>query len=86
MKISVSLSNEDVAYLDTYARTVGHGSRSSAVAAAVRSLRASELEEAYAQAFAEWRDCGEQAAWEDVTGDGLITQPPTGLDVLTVDS
>ena len=71
MKMSVSLGVDDVAFLDAYAAAYTGGSRSAAVAAAVRALRESELSDAYAQAFAEWNASGEADAWNPVAGDGL---------------
>ncbi len=71
MKISVSLDSEDVAFLDSYAFKHDKGSRSAAVAAAIRALRDEELEDAYSEAFIEWRDSGEQRVWESVVADGL---------------
>ena len=67
----MSLDSEDVAFLDLYAAQHEKGSRSAAVAAAIRALRDEELEDAYAVAFIEWRDSGEQRVWESVVGDGL---------------
>jgi Arc/MetJ-type ribon-helix-helix transcriptional regulator len=70
MKVSVSLSAEDVAFLDGYADRRAMGSRSAAVQRAVALLRASELGPAYAEAWREWeRD--EAGAWEPVVADGL---------------
>lgn len=71
MKLSVSLSKDDVATLDDYARTAGLASRSAAVAQAVRRLRHEGLQQAYAEAFAEWDASGERAWWEAATADGL---------------
>ncbi|WP_092860719.1 ribbon-helix-helix domain-containing protein [Quadrisphaera sp. DSM 44207] len=71
MKLSVSLSEEDVAILDEYARTAGLPSRSAALQQAVRRLRHVDLEQDYAAAFAEWSASGERAAWEAAAGDGL---------------
>lgn len=71
MKLSVSLSEEDIAVLDEYVRTFGLRSRSAAVQHAIRLLRHPDLEQDYAAAWAEWESSGEQAAWESVTGDGL---------------
>ena len=39
---------------------------------AVRLLRASQIEDDYAEAFQEWIDSGEANVWETVVGDGLI--------------
>lgn len=73
MKISVSLRDEDVGFLDDYAQTHGIPSRSATVRRAVRLLRASQLEDDYTEAFQEWIDSGEAEVWETVVGDGLIT-------------
>ena len=43
MKVSVSLPDEDVDFLDAYASSQGFASRSAVVHKAVRLLRASEL-------------------------------------------
>jgi Arc/MetJ-type ribon-helix-helix transcriptional regulator len=69
MKVSVSLPDSDVEFLDTYARDQGYGSRSAVLHEAVRLLRAAELGDAYADAWREWSDSGEADLWESVTGD-----------------
>ncbi len=71
MKISVSIPGEDVEYLDEYARKRGLGSRSAAVHKAVRLLRAAELGAEYEGAWEEWSASDDEAAWEQVVGDGL---------------
>lgn len=53
MKVSVSLPDEDVAFLDAYARSRGE-SRSAALHRAVRLLRERGLGPAYVAAWAEW--------------------------------
>ncbi len=73
MKISVSLPDEDVEFLDDYAKSLGIGSRSAVVRRAVRLLRASGLGPAYAKAWEEWKASGEAEAWDSVAGDGLET-------------
>lgn len=75
MKLSVSLSDEDVALLDDYARTVGLRSRSAALQHAVRLLRHAELSRDYAAAWEEWESSGERVAWESTVGDGLTDAP-----------
>jgi Arc/MetJ-type ribon-helix-helix transcriptional regulator len=69
MKVSVSLPDSDVEFLDTYARDQGYGSRSAVLHEAVRLLRAAELGDSYADAWREWSDSGEADLWESVTGD-----------------
>lgn len=71
MKVSVSLPDDDVEYLDAYARERGLESRSAAVHKAVRLLRASELGAAYEQAWADWEAGGEAELWNNVAPDGL---------------
>lgn len=71
MKVSVSLPEEDVAFLDSYAQSQGIESRSAVVHRAVALLRASELGDAYEDAFTSWSDDEETSAWEPVTADGL---------------
>ena len=72
MKVSVSIPDEDVEFLDAYARDHRIASRSAALHRAIRLLRASELSEDYASAFAEWADSDDEAAWEAVAADGLF--------------
>jgi len=71
MKISVSLPEEDVEFLDKYAESEGYGSRSAVVHTAVRMLRSSKLGGAYADAWSEWADSGESEVWDSAVGDGL---------------
>ncbi len=71
MKLSVSLPDDDVRFVDDYARSQGIASRSAVVQRALRLLRASELGPAYEAAWTEWADAGEGAVWDDATADGL---------------
>lgn len=71
MKVSVSLPDDDVEYLDTYARVQGMGSRSAVVHKAVRLLRASELGAAYEAAWAEWEASDDVELWDGASADGL---------------
>jgi Arc/MetJ-type ribon-helix-helix transcriptional regulator len=71
MKLSVSLPDEDVEFLDAYARSAGVGSRSAVVHKAVRLLRASELGASYEAAWREWDAAGAATDWDAVVGDGL---------------
>jgi len=71
MKVSVSLPDDDVDYLDAYARDRGLASRSAAVHKAVRLLRASELGAAYEQAWADWDASEDADLWNNVAADGL---------------
>jgi Arc/MetJ-type ribon-helix-helix transcriptional regulator len=71
MKISVSLPDEDIEFLDEYARSLGVGSRSAVIQRAVRLLRATELGPAYAEAWEEWQTSGEAEIWESTVADGI---------------
>jgi Arc/MetJ-type ribon-helix-helix transcriptional regulator len=71
MKISVSLPDADVEFLDEYASAHAHPSRSAAVHEAIRVLRLGELGEAYGEAWAEWEASGESEIWDAVVGDGV---------------
>jgi Arc/MetJ-type ribon-helix-helix transcriptional regulator len=71
MKVSVSLPDDDVEFLDSYALAQGIDSRSAAVHKAVGLLRASQLEHAYEEAWAAWSADGDAGAWEAAAGDGL---------------
>ncbi|PZQ88408.1 MAG: antitoxin [Leifsonia xyli] len=67
MKVSVSIPDDDLAYLDTQTLSGRYPSRSAALQDAIRMLRESELADAYVEAFAEWADDG----WESAAADGL---------------
>jgi Arc/MetJ-type ribon-helix-helix transcriptional regulator len=72
MKISVSLPDEDVEFLDSYARSQGYESRSAVVHSAVRMLRSSKLGDAYAEAWLEWEESGDADLWDIATSDGVV--------------
>jgi len=73
MKLSVSLPEEDVAFLDAYAESQGIESRSAVLHKAVRALRATELGAAYEDAWDEWA-AAEAEAWEATIADGISTR------------
>ena len=70
MKISMSLPNEDLTFLDAYVEEKGLPSRSAALHKAIRLLRASGLGSAYEAAWSEWRE-GEESTWDVTSSDGL---------------
>lgn len=72
MKISVSLPEEDVEFLDEYAKTRGIPSRSAAITRAIRSLRMLELSQDYVDAWQEWAEDSEQA-WSAAATDGITS-------------
>ncbi len=71
MKVSVSLPDEDIEFLDEYAASQGIGSRSAAVHKAVRLLRSSELGPAYEDAWADWSASADSDLWDSALDDGL---------------
>jgi Arc/MetJ-type ribon-helix-helix transcriptional regulator len=71
MKVSVSLPEEDVEFLDAYATSQGFGSRSAVIHKAVLLLRASGLGSAYEGAWEEWAASGDEEDWGITVGDGL---------------
>ncbi len=73
MKVSVSLPEDDVEFLDTYANAQGLGSRSAAVHKAVGLLRTAQLAAAYEDAWESWAASGDAEAWQAATADGLAT-------------
>ena len=71
MKVSVSLAEGDVQFLDEYSRKSGLESRSAVLQKAVRLLRTAELGQAYAAAWEDWFEGDEETAWEAASGDGI---------------
>jgi Arc/MetJ-type ribon-helix-helix transcriptional regulator len=71
VKLSVSVSEDDVALLDEYARTSGLRSRSAVIQRAIHLLRHADLESDYAAAWEDWESSGERAAWEVTVDDGF---------------
>lgn len=71
MKLSVSLIDEDIAFIDEYARTHAAASRSAVLHEAVELLRASQLGDAYAAAWDEWSADDDAQLWNTAIGDGL---------------
>jgi Arc/MetJ-type ribon-helix-helix transcriptional regulator len=74
VKLSVSIADEDVDFIDRYADQHGVATRSGVVQRALSLLRSVELREEYAAAWDEW--AGEEAdVWETVVADGLDDAP-----------
>lgn len=70
MKLSISLPEEEVGFVDAYARSQGIKSRSGVIQTALRMLRTSELADDYASAWAEW-DEEDDRTWDRASPDGL---------------
>jgi Arc/MetJ-type ribon-helix-helix transcriptional regulator len=71
MKVSVSLPEDDVEFLDSYAQNQGAQSRSAVLHKAVGLLRAAQLADAYEEAWDSWASSDDAMAWETVAADGL---------------
>lgn len=71
MKVSVSLPEDDVRFLDEYAGSRGLESRSAALLRAVRLLRSAELGAAYEAAWEGWAATEDASLWDGTTADGF---------------
>ena len=71
MKVSVSLPDKDLEFLDRYTKQQGLDSRSAALQKAVRLLRTAELAAEYAAAWEAFDQGGDAALWETTVGDGI---------------
>ena len=71
MKLSISLPDEDVEFLDVFADRAGMHSRSAVVQQAIGMLKAADLADDYERAFDEWHDTGEGAVWDTALGDEI---------------
>jgi antitoxin MazE9 len=74
MKISVSLPQEDVAFVDGYAARTEAESRSAVIHDAIELLRRAQLEQEYAEAFAEWDGSEDAEFWDQFSADGLTDE------------
>lgn len=70
MKISVSLPESDVEFLDGVSAELGLAGRSAAVQRAIRALQEARLESAYAEAMGEW-ESDDGSAWDAASSDGI---------------
>jgi hypothetical protein len=70
VKLSVSISDDDVDFIDRYADEHGVDTRSGVVQRALSLLRVVELGDAYEAAWDEWEADG-GAAWDVAAADGL---------------
>jgi antitoxin MazE9 len=71
VKLSVSLSDADLAFLDEYARAHGIPSRSGVLHEALALLRERKLGADYAAAWDEWAADDDNTVWEQAAADGL---------------
>lgn len=68
VKISISLDDEDVRYLDGLHST----NRSEAIHRVIERARESELEADYTEAFAEWASSDDAGLWDAAAADGVV--------------
>ncbi|HEX6501000.1 MAG TPA: ribbon-helix-helix domain-containing protein [Micromonosporaceae bacterium] len=71
MKLSVSLPEEDVAFVDEYAARTRAASRSSVLHEAIEMLRMAEIEADYVAAWDEWERSPDARLWDATAPDGL---------------
>lgn len=71
MKVSVSLPDDDVAFVDAYAQAQGISSRSGVFQRAIRLLRANQLADDYENAWSEWENSEDAPLWESTSHDGM---------------
>lgn len=79
MKLSISLSELDLAFLDQFAKDSALPSRSAAIQKALRLVRESNLGSSYEEAWSEWETNEDSILWDRTLGDGLNQpfEPPT---------
>jgi Arc/MetJ-type ribon-helix-helix transcriptional regulator len=75
MKLSVSLPDDDVSFIDAYAARTGDTSRSAVLHKAIDLLRVADLEDAYAEAFDEWHGSEDAGLWDRTSADGIADAP-----------
>jgi Arc/MetJ-type ribon-helix-helix transcriptional regulator len=76
MKVSVSLPEDDVEFLEAYAQAQGFDSRSAVLHKAVRLLRTDGMSSDYEGAWQEWADSGDGELWDATVGDGAGSDAP----------
>lgn len=67
----MSLSDDDLKFVDEQTDSGIYASRSAAVQAAISLLRDRPHTDSYAAAWSEWEDSGDSASWEQAAQDGL---------------
>lgn len=71
MKLSISLPDPQIDFLDHYQQSHRLGSRSEVLQVALKLLQERALEEEYRAAGEEWKASEDAALWDAVSGDGL---------------
>lgn len=70
MKLSITLPDKDVAYIDRHIADHDEPSRSAVIRKAIERLRHEELSEAYGELCKEW-GTEDDLLWETTVGDGI---------------
>ncbi len=70
MKLSISLPEHTVEFIDRLAAEGGFDSRSAVIHHALERLRAAELQADYAEAWDDWRSTGDDEPWDASVADG----------------
>jgi len=71
MKLSISLAEADVVFVDDLAAQGGFASRSAVIQHALARLRAQGLQSDYADAWDEWKAEGDSDTWDATAADGI---------------
>jgi Arc/MetJ-type ribon-helix-helix transcriptional regulator len=71
MKLSISLTDADVALIDELQAAGGYSSRSAVIQAALAKWKSQQLQGDYAAAWDEWDQEGDGATWDASSSDGL---------------
>lgn len=72
--MSISLPEDDMAFVDDYVRMTDAPSRSAVIHEAIEMLRAARLEEEYAEAWEEWEGSEDARLWDAATADGMTDE------------
>jgi Arc/MetJ-type ribon-helix-helix transcriptional regulator len=73
MKLSISLPEDIVEFIDEQTLSGAFSSRSAVLRAAVIALRQHIITDSYAAAWDEWEQSGEDELWQSVAADGLAS-------------
>jgi Arc/MetJ-type ribon-helix-helix transcriptional regulator len=71
MKVSISIPEGDLHFIDEYAERRDIASRSAVVHEAIELLRLRELEDSYADAWQEWESSDDAGLWDATSADGM---------------
>lgn len=78
VKLSISLTSEDVDLIDRLATEGGYASRSAVIQQALARWRAAGLQSDYADAWDEWSAEGDEEPWDATVSDGAARPQASG--------